>query len=38
MGRECSMNVEKRNVNRIWRENQNERDHEKDQDVGGWTI
>jgi hypothetical protein len=23
---------------RYWRENQKERDHYEDQDVGGWTI
>jgi hypothetical protein len=34
---EYNMNL-KRNAYRILVENQKERDHREDQDVGGWTI
>jgi hypothetical protein len=38
MGRACSTNGEKRNAYRILVASQKERDHWKDQVVGGWTI
>jgi hypothetical protein len=38
MGRPCSTNGEKRNAYRTLVGNQKERDHEEDQNVGGWII
>jgi hypothetical protein len=38
MGETCSTKREKRNVYRLWWENQRERDRWDDQDVSGWII
>jgi hypothetical protein len=37
MSRACSTNAEKREHVGYWWESQKKRDHQEDQDVGGWT-